>query len=164
MAGIREPLQDDCVAVEFEIQGQVYSLKNTRDIFPIKAEKGVKCPHCHRALRMITVPNEKAKAFQRAFEKQLEPAARVNLLMPVHADIEIFYPSNLQDLDEALVLDLLQSQQVIGNDRQIVSKFVRKRIDKENTRVKIRVEPVVWDRTGKQPEMFSEIPEEELHA
>lgn len=148
-------------AVEFEILGQLYSLKNTRDIFPIKAEKGAGCPYCRRPLRMITVPNAKAKQFERQFQMQLPPAARQDLTVALHADIEIYYPTNLQDLDEALVFDLMQSSGVIRNDRQIVSKFIRKRIDKENPRVLARLEPVQWDRSGKQPGLLDEPEEQE---
>lgn len=145
--------------IEFTILGQCYSLKNTRDIFPIKAEKGPKCPHCSRPLRMITVPNTKAKQFEKAFKKQLAPACQQNLVTAVHTEIEIYYPSNLQDLDEALVLDLMQKNGVIENDRQIVAKYVIKRIDPENPRVVVKVKPVAWDRSGQQSRLLDDAAE-----
>lgn len=140
----------------FTILGQAYSLKNTRDIFPIKAPKGVKCPYCHNSLRMITVPNAKAKAFDKAFQKQIQPNAQQQLVTAVRADIEIFYPSNLSDLDEALVLDCMQRYHVIENDRQIVAKYVEKRIDPENPRVEVKVTPVRWERSGKQTSLLDD--------
>lgn len=136
--------------IAFTILGQSYSLKNTRDIFPIKAEKGAKCPHCRRPLRMITVPNEKAKLFEVEFRRQLPSSARVNLDGPFSADIVIYYPTNLQDLDEALVLDLCQRYGVITNDRNLVAKYVEKFIDKNNPRVEVRIDPVTWNRDGRQ--------------
>jgi Holliday junction resolvase RusA-like endonuclease len=143
-------------AIEFTIHGQTYSLKNNRDIFPIKAPKGVKCPHCHHALRMITTPNAKAKAFEKSFKRQIMPESQQGLAMPVRADIQIFYPSNLQDLDESHTLDLMQKYGVIANDRQIVAKFVTKRIDPENPRVIVKVEPVHWERSGKQVSLLDD--------
>lgn len=140
--------------ISFVIRGQTYSLKNTRDIFPIKADKGCKCPYCYRPLRMITVPNDKAKLFEKDFKQQLPPSAVQRIEAPVYVEMTIYYPTNLQDLDEALVLDLLQRYDVIANDRQVVDKRIRKRIDRDHPRVVIRVEPVVWDRTGDQPELF----------
>lgn len=144
------------MSIDFTILGQAYSLKNTRDIFPIKAEKGVKCPHCRRSLRMITVPNEKAKAFEKQFANQLPPHCKQELVTAVRADIEIFYPSNLQDLDEGLVLDCMQRYGVIENDRQIVAKYVVKRIDKDNPRVECKITPVAWERLGQQGRLLDD--------
>lgn len=144
------------MSIEFTILGQAYSLKNTRDIFPVKAEKGVKCPHCRRALRIITVPNEKAKLFEKAFAQQLPDRAKQGLVTAVRADIEIFYPSNLQDVDEALVLDCIQRNKVIENDRQIVAKYVVKRIDKDNPRVECKITPVAWERSGQQKRLLDD--------
>lgn len=141
--------------IEFEIHGQAYSLKNTRDIFPIPGP-GPKCPHCKRPMRIITVPNGKAKDFEKAFRAQIPPEAQQHLEQPVRVDIEIFYPSNLQDLDEALVLDLLQKFRVIENDRQVVAKYIEKRIDKNNPRVLVKVTPVHWDRTGNQSSLLGD--------
>jgi len=149
-------------SIEFTIHGQTYSLKNSRIILPVKTmhgqpiEKGSKCPHCKKPLGMMTIPNEKAKAFEQAFEGQLPAEAKQRLLMPVRADIEIYYPTNLQDVDEALTLDCMQRYGVIGNDRQIVAKYVVKRIDKANPRVNVKVSPVKWDRSGRQPSMFDD--------
>jgi Holliday junction resolvase RusA-like endonuclease len=143
-------------AIEFTILGQTYSLKNTRDIFPIKAEKGSKCPYCKKPLRMITVPNSKAKQFERDFKNQIPHSAQQGLLGAVRADIEIFYPSNLQDLDEALVLDLMEKYGVVGNDRQVVAKYVTKRICPENPRVHVQIHPVRWERSGRQPGLLDD--------
>lgn len=143
--------------IEFSIDGQAYSLKNTRDIFPIKADKGAKCPHCKKALRMMTLPNDKAKAFERDFRDQIPKAAQQGIVGAVRADIEIFYPSNLQDLDEALVLDLMQKYGVIANDRQIVAKYVEKRIDPDHPRVICKIGRVAWDRSGKQGRLLDDV-------
>lgn len=148
--------------IEFTIRGQVYSLKNTRMIIPVKTikgrpvENGSKCPHCKRPLHMLTIPNEKAHDFEDQFRQQLPPGAQQHLESPVRVDIEIFYPSNRQDVDEALVLDLMQKFRVIENDRQVVAKYVEKRVDERNPRVHVKVTPVQWDRSGKQPSMFDD--------
>lgn len=143
--------------IEFTIHAQARSLKNDRDIFPIKASKGAKCPYCHRPLHMMTVPNAEAKAFERAFKKQLPAAAQQNLKMPIGVAITIYYPSNLQDVDEAQVLDLMQKYGVIQNDRQVVSKFIQKFIHHDDPRVEVRILPVQWDRTGLQPSLYEEL-------
>ena len=158
MGGKQEAEVVMSTSIEFTIRGQSYSLKNARDIFPIKAENGVKCPHCDGRLRMITVPNEKAKAFERDFKRQLPPAAAQALEAAVAVEIRIHYPSNLQDLDEALVLDLCQRYGVIKNDRQVVSKFVEKLIDPENPRVAVKITPVSWERSGLQPSLLDDRP------
>lgn len=142
--------------IEFTILGQCYSLKNTRDIFPIKADKGAKCPHCKKPLRMMTIPNEKAKLFEADFSHQLPESAQQDLSMPIGVKIAIYYPSNLQDLDEALVLDLLQRYKVIHNDRQIVRKIIDKFIDSDEPRVEVCVVPMIWNRSGLQPSLFGE--------
>lgn len=127
--------------IEFEILGQCYSLKNTRQPVEIKSKWTDK-------RRTIFVPNEKAREFDRQFGLQVPRSARQKLTTPVGVSITIYYPTNQQDLDEALVLDLLQKYEVIANDRQVVSKFVQKRIDKARPRVHIVVIPVVWNREG----------------
>lgn len=149
-------------AIHFTIQGQCYSLKNTRMIIPVKTikgqpvEKGSKCPHCKKPLHMLTIANEKAQDFEEAFRAQLPKDAQQHLEVPVRVDIEIFYPSNRQDVDEALVLDLLQKFRVIENDRQVVAKYVEKRVDERNPRVVVQVHPVAWERSGKQARLLDD--------
>jgi len=123
--------------ISFTIFGQCWSLKNGR--IPIMS-KG----------RVIFIPNDKVKAFDKQFAIQIPRSCQVGIATPVHVEIEIFYPTNLQDLDEAIVLDLMQKYGVLVNDRQVVSKYVTKRIDPENPRVIVKVEPVRWERSGKQ--------------
>jgi Holliday junction resolvase RusA-like endonuclease len=149
--------------IEFTIFAQARSLKNDRDIFPIKATKGAECPYCRRPLHMLTVLNKEAKAFERAFKKQLPEAAQRGWTMPVGVIITIYYPANRQDVDEALVLDLMQKYGVIGNDRQVVSKFVKKLIDPDRPRVVVKVLPVQWDRTGLQPTLYADLDPDVVH-
>jgi len=129
--------------ISFTILGQCWSLKNGR------------IPIMHRG-RVIFIPNEKVKAFDKQFGNQIPKACRQKITTPIHVEIEIFYPSNQQDLDEALVCDLLQKYDVIANDRQIVSKFVTKRIDPKCPRVTVKIEPITWERTGKQRSLLDE--------
>lgn len=157
--------------VEFTILGQCYSLKNTRTVFPVKpkfsregVEIGAKCPHCRRAVHMMTIPNDKAELFELEFKRQLPTQARQRIPAPVHVDMEIYYPTNMQDLDEALVLDLCQKYGVIENDRQVVSKFIRKHIDKQSPRVIVRITPVTWNRDGKQPGLLDDQSESPIGA
>jgi hypothetical protein len=154
----RGTVNSDVSRIEFTITGQLYSLKNNRMILPVAPKNpvaaGAKCPHCKKPLMMMTHLNSKASAFERAFRKQLPESAKQNWEMPVGVTVTIYYPTNLQDADEAHVFDLMQAYGVIKNDRQVVSKFVRKLIDPDNPRVHVVVIPVLWDRSGRQPGLF----------
>jgi Holliday junction resolvase RusA-like endonuclease len=147
--------------ITFMIEGQCYSLKNSRQLITLKsphaAAIGITCEHCGRQNHVIHVPNSEAKKFERAFEKQVPSEARQMILTPVRVDIEIFYPSNRSDLDEAIVLDCMQRSGIIRNDRQIVAKWIRKRIDPVNPRVVVHaVEPVAWEKSGRQQRLLND--------
>lgn len=51
----------------------------------------------------------------------------------------IFYPTNLQDVDPSLVMDALQEAGVLTNDRQIKYYYAEKFIDPKNPRVEIDI-------------------------
>lgn len=138
--------------ISFTILGQVYSLKNTRAPITIVSKKTGKP-------RTIFVPNNEARKFERAFKKQLPESAKQNLATAVSIEMEIFYPTNMQDLDPALVLDCMQRYGVIENDRQVVALYCEKRIDRANPRVVVRVQPVAWDRTGQQSRLLDDAAE-----
>lgn len=59
-------------------------------------------------------------------------------------DIDVFYPSMRQDLDNVLkgFLDCLQECKVIKNDNQCVEIHARKFVDKVNPRIEFTIEPI----------------------
>jgi hypothetical protein len=147
--------------IEFTILAQCASLKNSRQIVPVRQKHGEtrggsKCPYCGQKQWLIPVPSEEARVFQAHFKKQLPAEACVGWDMPVGVEISIYYRTNQSDLDEAIVLDMMQACGVIKNDRQVVSKFVQKFIDPESPRVIVAVVPVLWNRNGKQAGIFTE--------
>ena len=58
--------------------------------------------------------------------------------------VDVYYPSNRSDLDNALkaVLDCLQACKVIKNDNLCTAIVARKFIDKDRPRVEITIAPV----------------------
>ena len=59
-------------------------------------------------------------------------------------DLDVFFPSQRSDLDNVLkgVLDCLQAQGVIKNDRWCVEIHARKFIDKYRPRIEFEVTPI----------------------
>jgi len=51
----------------------------------------------------------------------------------------IYYPSNQQDIDPSLVMDILQKAGVYTNDRQVREYFARKEFDKDRPRAEITI-------------------------
>jgi Holliday junction resolvase RusA-like endonuclease len=147
--------------IEFTIEAQCYSLKNSRELIclprpPRGNAKGIQCRSCGNTNHIIPVPGSKARTFERQFKKQLPEACRQNLDCPVMVEMEIFYPSNLQDLDEAIVLDCMQRYGVIQNDRQVIAKWITKRIDPNRPRVYVKVDRVAWERSGRQRRLLND--------
>lgn len=56
-------------------------------------------------------------------------------------DVDVFYPSNVADLDNSLksILDCLQYAKVIKNDCKCVGINARRFVDKDNPRVEITI-------------------------
>jgi Holliday junction resolvase RusA-like endonuclease len=106
--------------------------------------------------RPSSIKSEKALAYERDALRQIPPMARRRFDGPVRVTMTIFYASELPDLDESLILDVLQDRYakpknldrhlvqagVYRNDRQVREKHVFHAIDKRNPRTEIVVEPM----------------------
>lgn len=103
------------------------------------------------ARRTIVIKSQKARNYERDARLQIPVSARVMLQGPVRVTLRIWYASNLPDLDESIVLDVLQARMKHGevvqpgvyrNDRQVREKHVFHGIDKLNPRTEIEIEPM----------------------
>lgn len=76
---------------------------------------------------------------------QIRPEHRKELgskRRPLRSIVTVYYPSLRQDLDPALVYDLLQKAHVVLNDRYIRCKYEYGLVDSKNPRVEIRIEEI----------------------
>ena len=134
-------------AVRFTLYGQPASKANSRKI----ADVG---PADNR--RRIFIKSKQALAFERDALRQVPPAARQRIEVPVRVTLRMWYASERPDLDESLVLDVLQDRfkghgddrvlvqaGVYRNDRQVREKHVYHGIDSLHPRVEVLVEPMV---------------------
>jgi Holliday junction resolvase RusA-like endonuclease len=138
--------------IAFTIYGEPASKANSRKIVAIAGRPSV-------------IKSEKARAFERDALRQIPPAARQRLDVPVRVTLRIFYATERPDLDESIVLDALQDRWSKGkpaastpgmlqtprvlvqagvytNDRRVREKHVFHFIDRKNPRVEIQVEPI----------------------
>lgn len=115
-------------SVQFVVRGVCYSMKNSKTL-------------TWRAGKLRTIKHEKAQQFERDFLYQV-PAEYRNLALsqPLRFICTVYYPDRRQDLDVALVADLLQKAGVIENDRQLVEQHLYREVDKDNPRVEIILE------------------------
>jgi len=115
--------------VTFTVLGHLQSMKNRR----IPSRRN---PY-------ITLPNAGAVSFERDFLLQVPATYRDLKLgtpqLPLRAEIHVWYPTLKNDLDCALVYDLLQKAGVIANDRYIREKHEFAGIDPANPRVMVRI-------------------------
>ena len=107
--------------------------------------------------RPSSIKSEKALAYERDALRQIPPAARRRFAGPVRVTLRIFYATELPDLDESLILDVLQDRYakpknldrylvqagVYRNDRQVREKHVFHAIDQANPRAEITVEALL---------------------
>lgn len=130
-------------AVRLVILGEPASKANSRRLVVI-------------AGRPSSIKSEKALAYERDALRQIPPAARRRLSGPVRVSMTIYYASELPDLDESLILDVLQDRYtgkgerrqlvqrgLYRNDRQVREKHVYHAIDRRNPRAEIVVEPIL---------------------
>ena len=112
----------------FTIRGHLVSLKNSRTV--IKNS---------RTGQLFPAKNAKILQFEEDFllqcPKYSEPHFAGDVMVIVHA----FYPSRRQDLDCALVYDLLAKAEIIKNDRQVKAKQELWCLDRKNPRVIVTV-------------------------
>ncbi len=90
--------------------------------------------------------SDKLRAYEKAFFMQCSRYRNANIDGPFEFEMDVFYPTNMSDLDNSLkcVLDCLQSEHVraIKNDRNCVGISVRKFIDKADPRIEFIIKPI----------------------
>lgn len=113
--------------IEFTIYGQPYSKANSRQLVMNK-----------KTGKMMFIKSSPALKYAKSAKAQVSRLS----LTPLDGDVEIimtiYYPSNRQDLDESLILDILQGF-AYKNDRQVKSKIILWALDKENPRAEIKI-------------------------
>lgn len=112
-------------SVSFTVLGHCYSMKNSRIL-------------AHGR----TIEHPKCRQFRKDFELQCPPNVKLGLGsvdQPLSTSITVYYPSYRQDLDLAVVYDLLQHCGVVTNDRYIRQKQEFAAVDRQNPRVEIEV-------------------------
>ena len=140
-------------SIAFTIYGQPFSKANSRRLAYVgkRSER-----------RPMFIKSEEALAYEREALLQIPSTFRARLEGPVRVTLTIWYRSELADLDESLILDILQdrwSKQPSGrrelvqkgvyrNDRQVREKHVYHGIDRTNPRVEILVEPLTPQQIG----------------
>lgn len=114
-------------AVQFTVLSQCYSMKNSkiarRHGFPVK--------------------HPKARQFEQDFANQVPQKYRnLRLTGPLRVVVTVYYPNHRQDLDCALVLDCVQKNGIIENDRQFIEQHLYREVDKLKPRVELTIEPI----------------------
>lgn len=138
-------------AVSFVILGQPASKANRRK--QVALARGT--DHERKAF----VKSKEALIYERDALRQIPPAFRLRLEGPVFVAMTIWYRTELSDLDESLILDVLQDRWgrgvgnqparfliqagVYRNDRQVRRKHIDHAIDRANPRAEITVQPLV---------------------
>lgn len=119
---------------EFDIMGEPASKANSRKFVIIRGRPRI-------------IKSSKALGYERDFALQC-PKLKPLFEGDVHVDLEIFYATRRPDVDESLILDGMQGR-IYRNDRQVRSKTVTGRIDRQSPRTRIRVSLVEKrDRSG----------------
>lgn len=133
------------VKLKLTLLGQPMSKANSRQLVP-------------RGRRMVPIKSKEALAYERDALKQIPPAARLSLTGRIRMRLVIYYATELPDLDESLILDVLQDRTklvthdlsgkkervliqrgIYKNDRQVRERHVYHRIDKKNPRAEITI-------------------------
>lgn len=154
--------------ISFTILGQPYSKANSRKQVTIGAKtRTIEGVRQRVGGRTAFIKSDEARAYEENALKQVPPAARVRLEGHVRMTLRIFYKTELPDLDESLILDILQDRYVRSkvtkerilvqkgvyrNDRQVRERHVYWGKDPVNPRAEIEVEPLV----AQQESMFAE--------
>lgn len=109
------------------------------------------CPSKSNCYRIITVKNVntlgKTSAltkYEKSFYIQCDKYRDANIDGYFEFYMDVFYPNQRSDLDNALkvVLDCLQKVKAIKNDNKCVKLVVRKFLDKEKPRIEFIVKKV----------------------
>lgn len=114
--------------VSFLVYGNCYSMKNNKR--PRKNSRAM-------------IKHPKALKFEQDFALQVPVVAKRGLGSReslLRAIVTVYYPSWRQDVDFALIYDLLQKTGVVSNDRWIRERHEYGEVDPKNPRVEITVE------------------------
>lgn len=117
------PIIDNDIGKPFVIYGQPYSKANNRRLV-------------WQGNRPAFIKSKNALIYEKSAKRQLSFMQITPLTGDVYVVMRIFYKTNLPDLDESLILDVLQGF-AYENDRQVRGKFIFHEIDKENPRSEI---------------------------
>lgn len=127
------------------IYGQPPSKSNTMRVVTI---------HGHGSLAKTNA----LKKYESDFFMQCGAYRNANINSYFKLDMDVYFASNLPDLDNALkvVLDCLQACKAITNDRWCVEIHTRKFIDKVRPRIEFTITPVegIEVKTSRQPTLF----------
>lgn len=129
--------------LQLTILGQPCSKANSRQIVVIGGRPKV-------------IKSKAALEYERSALLQIPPRVRLMLEGPVAVTLRLYYATELPDLDESIVLDVLQARHrtVNGrrelvqrgcyvNDRQVREKHVFHGIDRLNPRAEIEIRPML---------------------
>ncbi len=136
------------MTIRFTIYGEPASKANSRKPATVgKADNR----------RTIWIKSDKARDYESAAIPQIPDSAKLMLAGKIRMTLRIFYCSELPDLDESIVLDVLQAKfardkktgkrelirrGVYINDRQVRERHVYHGIDKVRPRAEIEIEPL----------------------
>lgn len=83
--------------------------------------------------RKVFAKSDKALAFMRAKHDTNKPFAPIE--GPIQLNVRCYYATRRPDLDPSMVMDWLQANNIIANDRQVVSLIAHKIIAPKAPRV-----------------------------
>ena len=112
----------------FTIRGHLVSLKNSRNV-ALNRKTG----------QLFPVKNAKIAQFEQDFLLQCPKYREPHFTEDVGVKVAVYYPSRRQDLDCALIYDLLQKSGIVKNDRQVKTKQETWHLDSKNPKVVVTV-------------------------
>ena len=115
-------------ALTFTIRGHLVSLKNSRNV-ALNRKTG----------QLFPVKNAKIVQFSQDFLNQCPQYREPPFDGDVEVMVRVYYPSRRQDLDCALIYDLLQKTGIVKNDRQVKVKYEYWGLDSTNPRVIVKI-------------------------
>ena len=95
------------------------------------------------------IKSQKALSYSDAFKQQCTRLPEL-LSCDLKVTMVIYYASRRPDLDESLILDLMQGY-IYENDRQVKERHTYWRLDPDNPRAEIVVEPIPDVAPKKKP-------------
>lgn len=115
------------MSIKFTVLGQPVSMKNQRVI--VRSRRGVS----------MLIKSPHALQYEGCFLMQIPSSCRQCLDFPVSVTVTAYYASRRPDLDCELICDCLQKGGVLKNDRLIIEKHFKKKIDRSNPRCEIEI-------------------------